>query len=92
MPPGVGVLPIMTYKGPLYLRPDERVGILLLVEVYKRVGESSFWSVKGLKRANRLRGLVSGGNLPYKTLLSTPRIMHSLENSVHGKILVYSLC
>ena len=40
MPPGVGVLPIMTYKGPLYLRQDERVGILLLVEVYKRVGES----------------------------------------------------
>ena len=46
MPPGVGVLPIMAYEGPLYLRPDERVGILLLVEVYKRVGESSFWSVK----------------------------------------------
>ena len=40
MPPGVGVLPIMTYKGRVYLRPDERVGILLLVQVYKRVGES----------------------------------------------------
>ena len=40
MPPGVGVLPIMTYKGRVYLRQDERVGILLLVEVYKRVGES----------------------------------------------------
>jgi len=40
MLPGVGVLPIMTYKGRVYLRPDERVGILLLVEVYKRVRES----------------------------------------------------
>ena len=29
MPPGVGVLLIMTYKGPLYLRQDERVRILL---------------------------------------------------------------
>ena len=85
------MLPIMTYKGRVYLKQDERVGILLLVEVYKRVGESSFWSVKGLKRANRLRGLVSGGNLPVQNFVEYPQIMHFLENSGHGKILVYSL-
>ena len=57
MPPGVGVLPIMTYKGRVCLRQDERVGpVLLLVELYKRVGESSFWSVKGLGLGLGLRG------------------------------------
>ena len=92
MPPGVGVLPIMTYKGRVCLRQDERVGpVLLLVELYKRVGESSFWSVKGLKQTDPGAGS-PGGTSPYKTLLSTPQIMHSLENSGHGKILVYSLC
>ena len=40
MPPGVGVLPIMAHNGRVYLRPDEWVGILLLVGVYKRLGES----------------------------------------------------
>lgn len=39
-------------------------------------------------------GWDSGRNLPVQNFVeySPPRIMHSLEHSGHGKMLVYSLC
>lgn len=40
-------------------------------------------------------GWDSGRNLPVQNFVEyspPPRIMHSLENSGHGKMLVFSLC